>query len=173
MFTPNFGWGHQLASVFGFVIWVLLCLLAFSVVVALVFLLVRFLLVGTRAAQLYVDRHEPPRARPATEPPAPSEGDGAPARPQGAHAVNPNADTQAGTSTQPDPADPATSTEPTSMTESNSATRPLPSATAETEQLPTPPRPRTSRAQPKSPASKPPTTRSPRTPRTPPGNPAE
>lgn len=43
----------------GLVVWGFFSLLALAVIVGLVFLLVRFLLVATRAAQLYVQQNEP------------------------------------------------------------------------------------------------------------------
>ena len=126
MFTPDFGWGHQLASVFGLVIWVVFCLLAFSVIVALIFLLVRFLLIGTRAAQLYVARHEPPRVMPEPAPPAaPTGGSDASRRPEGATAVRPEdlAETDVTETTATGPTD---TTDTTDTTEGYAATRPLP-----------------------------------------------
>lgn len=63
----GFGWlWHMFASVVGG----LLCFFAFLVVAALIFLFVRFLLVATRAAQLYVDEHSP--KAPTTTPAAPA-----------------------------------------------------------------------------------------------------
>lgn len=66
MWNPDFGWGfgHGLMAVFGTVIATFAWILCFSVLVAVLFLLVRFLLVATRAAQLYIDRHEPRPAAP-------------------------------------------------------------------------------------------------------------
>ena len=61
-----FGPGMGFHGAFGFLaglISVLFFLLCLAVVIGLIFLLVRFLLVGTRAAQLYVAQHEP--AKPA------------------------------------------------------------------------------------------------------------
>ncbi len=59
---PGFGaWGflgalgHLIATVLG----ALVSLAAFAILIAIVFLLVRFLLVGTKAAQLYVAQHSP------------------------------------------------------------------------------------------------------------------
>jgi predicted lipid-binding transport protein (Tim44 family) len=52
----GFGWfGHLVGTIIGG----LLTLFAVLVIAGLVFLLVRFLIVATRAAQLYVDRHAP------------------------------------------------------------------------------------------------------------------
>ncbi|GMA89815.1 hypothetical protein GCM10025869_03440 [Homoserinibacter gongjuensis] len=86
-FGPGFGGFFgvlgRLAEVLGTVV-------IAAVVVGVTVLLVRFLLVATRAAQLYVDRHELPK--PATErrsyapePPAPT----APAAPAGAPGLPP------------------------------------------------------------------------------------
>lgn len=55
----NFGAGFL--GFFGVIVWGLVCLLMLTVSIALIFLLVRFLLVATRAAQLYVAKNEPPR----------------------------------------------------------------------------------------------------------------
>lgn len=66
---PGMGSGwlwYVLASVIGG----LLCFFALLVVAALLFLFVRFLLVATHAAQLYVDEHAP--RTPPTGPPAPA-----------------------------------------------------------------------------------------------------
>jgi predicted lipid-binding transport protein (Tim44 family) len=57
----DFGWGHRVAHVLGGIIEALIILLAVAVIAGLIFLLVRYLLVATRAAQLYVDQHAPPR----------------------------------------------------------------------------------------------------------------
>ena len=59
MWNPGFGWGigHGLFSLFGNIIAGLAFILCVSVTIAVLFLLVRFLLVATRAAQLYVDRN--------------------------------------------------------------------------------------------------------------------
>lgn len=52
----GFGWfGHVVGTIIGG----LLTLFVVLVIAGLVFLLVRFLIVATRAAQLYVDRHAP------------------------------------------------------------------------------------------------------------------
>jgi hypothetical protein len=72
MFGPGFGWNfwHGLQSVFAGLGGFLLLLIFLAVTV----LLVRFLLVATRAAELYVARHRPdgPRTGAATaEPVAP------------------------------------------------------------------------------------------------------
>lgn len=53
----------------GLVVWGFFSLLALAVIVGLVFLLVRFLLVATRAAQLYVQKNEPAKT---VAPPAPT-----------------------------------------------------------------------------------------------------
>src|SRR5690554_1166144 len=57
----NFDWGHRIAHLMGGIIEALIILVAVAVLAVVVFLLVRYLLVATRAAQLYVDQHEPPR----------------------------------------------------------------------------------------------------------------
>lgn len=50
----------------GVIAWGFLSLIAFAVIVGLIFLLVRFLLIGTRAAQLYIATNEPVRPAPPT-----------------------------------------------------------------------------------------------------------
>ncbi|HXD62612.1 MAG TPA: hypothetical protein VN619_11885, partial [Lacisediminihabitans sp.] len=67
MFNFGYGWGHHLFGIIGTFISGLFALLMLVVIVGLIFLLVRFLLVATRAAQLYVAQHEPPRPAGPTE----------------------------------------------------------------------------------------------------------
>lgn len=50
----------------GVIVWGFVSLLAFAVIVGLIFLFVRFLLIGTRAAQLYIATNEPVRPAPPT-----------------------------------------------------------------------------------------------------------
>ncbi|MEX1078737.1 MAG: hypothetical protein WED09_06470 [Homoserinimonas sp.] len=57
----NFDWSNQIARLMGGIIESLIILFAVAVLAAVIFLLVRYLLVATRAAQLYVDQHQPPR----------------------------------------------------------------------------------------------------------------
>ena len=154
MFIPNFGWGNQLAAVFGVILWVFLCVLAFSVAVAVIFLLVRFLLVGTRAAQLYIASTEPPRpAGPiVADTPAPvaHADDAVPA----AHADDATAAAHADDATAAahlDSATPAASADTVVEPTGNTETRPE----LATEQFPA------------KPATKPRAPRAPRTPRTP------
>ena len=66
MWNPDFGWGfgHGLAAIFANIVMAFAWILCLSVTIAVLFLLVRFLLVATRAAQFYVAHHEP--QRPAT-----------------------------------------------------------------------------------------------------------
>jgi hypothetical protein len=62
-------WWHVLTFILGGFVW----LLFIALMLAVLFFLIRFLLVATRAAQLYVNRHapaEPPRTPAATEAPA-------------------------------------------------------------------------------------------------------
>jgi hypothetical protein len=56
-------------------IWMVLAFIALTALVAGAVLLVRFLLIGTRAAQLYIDAHDPSRG-PAPAPSAPPAPDG-------------------------------------------------------------------------------------------------
>lgn len=55
----NFDWGDRLAHVMGQIIEAFIILLAVAVIAAVLFLLVRYLLIATRAAQIYVNQHEP------------------------------------------------------------------------------------------------------------------
>ncbi|MEO7122500.1 MAG: hypothetical protein ABI400_05180, partial [Lacisediminihabitans sp.] len=61
MFGFGYGWGNNVAGLLATIVSGLFALLILVIVVGLIFLLVRFLLVATRAAQLYVAEHEPPR----------------------------------------------------------------------------------------------------------------
>ena len=63
MWNPDFGWGfgHGLAAIFANIVMAFAWILCLSVTIAVLFLLVRFLLVATRAAQFYVAHHEPQR----------------------------------------------------------------------------------------------------------------
>lgn len=56
-----FGWGygHGFLSIVGGVFFVVIWLLCLAVLVGILFLLVRFLLAGTRAAQIYIAKNEP------------------------------------------------------------------------------------------------------------------
>ena len=57
------GWWHIVTLVMGGFVW----LLALALMLAVLFFLIRFLLVATRAAQLYVNQHAPAEpARPST-----------------------------------------------------------------------------------------------------------
>lgn len=56
----DFGWGNRIAHLLGEIIQALIILISVAVLAGLIFLLVRYLLVATRAAQLYVAQHEPP-----------------------------------------------------------------------------------------------------------------
>ena len=60
------GIAHVFLAIGGFVVW----LIALAVIVGILVLLVRFLLVATRAAKLYVATHEP--AKPVAHTPAPA-----------------------------------------------------------------------------------------------------
>lgn len=69
----NFDWGFRIAHIMGGIIEALIILVAVAVAAGVIVLLVRYLLVATRAAQLYVAQHEPPRttAGEPTEPTSP------------------------------------------------------------------------------------------------------
>lgn len=62
-FDDDFSWGWRFGDMIGNVIWGLFSFFVFLVIVGLIFLLVRYLLVATRAAQVYLQLNEP--ARPA------------------------------------------------------------------------------------------------------------
>ena len=58
----NFGWGYSgFAHVLGFLAYGFVALLSVAVTVAIIFFLVRFLIYGTRAAQLYIAKNTPPK----------------------------------------------------------------------------------------------------------------
>lgn len=50
----GWGFGHGFMSIMGGMFFAMIWMLCFIAVVGILFLLVRFLLIGTRAAQLYV-----------------------------------------------------------------------------------------------------------------------
>lgn len=102
-----FGWGMGggFLSVIGGMFVLLLWFVCFAVAVALIFLLVRFLLVGTRAAQLYVARHEPAKPAASAMGSAPAPAASAPAAP--APIVTPAAATPAKAPTKPTATKPA------------------------------------------------------------------
>lgn len=54
-FGPWGGWLHAVTLILGGFVW----LLGVALLLAVVFFLIRFLLVATRAAQIYVNRHSP------------------------------------------------------------------------------------------------------------------
>jgi hypothetical protein len=62
------GFGHGLAGVLGAIVGFLGTLILLAIVVAVLFFLIRFLIVGTKAAQLYLDTH---RHTPVVEPKLP------------------------------------------------------------------------------------------------------
>ena len=71
--NDNFGWGYSgFAHVFGFLVYGFVALLSVAVTVAVIFFLVRFLIYGTKAAQLYIAKNTPAKpagpAAPLTEP---------------------------------------------------------------------------------------------------------
>ncbi|HEY0258905.1 MAG TPA: hypothetical protein VGC18_03550 [Lacisediminihabitans sp.] len=53
------GFGAGVLGFAGLIVWAFFCLLALAVVIGLIFLLVRFLLVGTHAAQIYIAKNQP------------------------------------------------------------------------------------------------------------------
>jgi hypothetical protein len=66
----DFGWGYTgFTHVFGFILYGIFALLSVAVAVAVIFFLIRFLIVGTKAAQLYIAKNTPAKpAAPVTEP---------------------------------------------------------------------------------------------------------
>jgi hypothetical protein len=69
----DFGWGYSgFTHVFGFIVYGFVALLSVAVTVAVIFFLVRFLIYGTKAAQLYIAKNTPAKpaapAAPVTEP---------------------------------------------------------------------------------------------------------
>jgi hypothetical protein len=58
----DFGWGYAgFSHVLGAVLYGIFALLSIAVTIALIFLLVRFLIYGTKAAQLYIEKNSPPK----------------------------------------------------------------------------------------------------------------
>jgi len=70
----DYGWGfgHGAIATGAIVLQLFIAFIAFAVVAGLIFLLVRFLLVATRAAQLYVNQHDTARLPQAPEATRPS-----------------------------------------------------------------------------------------------------
>jgi len=60
--------GAGVLGLLGFAIWGFFSLLSLSITIGLIFLLVRFLLVATRAAELYLRKNEPPKVPAAPQP---------------------------------------------------------------------------------------------------------
>jgi len=78
---------HPLFGILGGIFSVFLGLLVFAAVIAVLFLLIRFLIVGTHAAQLYVAKNAPAKPPVAPSAPAPA----APAEPAASSVVPPTA----------------------------------------------------------------------------------
>jgi predicted lipid-binding transport protein (Tim44 family) len=117
----DFGWGNRIAHVLGGIVEAFIILVAVAVIAAVIVLLVRYLLVATRAAQLYVDQHEPRRDAPATgQPPVD------PLSPTDA-AKSPTSTTNPATTmgTEPTVAAPAPTTTDTTLTLGEEPTKPL------------------------------------------------
>jgi hypothetical protein len=71
MYGP-IGFDHGFLGVFGAIVGFLGSLILFAIIVAVLFFLIRFLIVGTKAAQLYLDTHRVvARAAPVVEPVTP------------------------------------------------------------------------------------------------------
>jgi len=68
------GYGHGVVGVFGAIVGFIGTLILIAIVVAVLFFLIRFLIVGTKAAQLYLDTHRAPApVEPKTTPVEPVE----------------------------------------------------------------------------------------------------
>ena len=118
----DYGWGYgEFTHVFGFIIYGLFALLSVAVAVAVIFFLVRFLIYGTKAAQLYIAKNSPakpaaaapaePTPAPAPATPAPSPA-AAPSAPATAPAASDNATTAVLPPVEVPPADAAPKTAP-------------------------------------------------------------
>ncbi len=59
MFNDGFGPFVWFGHFFGMAVMGIFCLVAFAIAIGLIFLLVRFLLVATTAAQLYISKNAP------------------------------------------------------------------------------------------------------------------
>jgi uncharacterized membrane protein len=70
MFNDGFGPAGWFAHLFGMAIMGIFSLILLVVIVGLIFLLVRFLLVGTTAAQLYISKNAPAASTTAAAKPA-------------------------------------------------------------------------------------------------------
>ncbi|TQL47494.1 hypothetical protein FB562_0557 [Homoserinimonas aerilata] len=91
----GFGFGHGFLATGAIVLQLFIAFIAFAVVAGLVFLLVRFLLVATRAAQIYVNKNDDVRLPAAlAAQPAPPADLTPPAPPVGAEDIVPPATTK-------------------------------------------------------------------------------
>jgi hypothetical protein len=148
------GFPGGLSSIVERVLYVGFSAVLFVLLLAVLALLVRFLWIGTKAAQIYVRRHEPPRPRPSSEyvqntphgpvpaggrprpAPAPQGGPAGPAgaqgRPAGAGAPSAASPTQAGQAT------PTAATVPLPESTATAPTVPLPESTATAPTVPLP-----------------------------------
>lgn len=126
-FDGGWGWGVnpvQLLFVgFSIVFWL--------AVIAILVLLVRFLLVATKAAQVYLRRHEPPRQQTPPSDPTPP----APAAP--APAAAPSVVPPMERPTPPTAPEPASPAPPAAAVSDRTATLPAPGSDATTERLAT------------------------------------
>jgi len=69
----DFGWEYSgFAHAFGFIVYGLVALLSVAVTVAVIFFFVRFLIYGTKAAQLYIAKNTPQRPAAAAQTQAPA-----------------------------------------------------------------------------------------------------
>ncbi|GAB3605572.1 hypothetical protein GCM10027413_09810 [Conyzicola nivalis] len=66
----DFGWGYSgFSHLLGAVLYGVFALISVAVTVALIFFVVRFLIYGTRAAQLYIEKNSPPKPAAAADAP--------------------------------------------------------------------------------------------------------
>ncbi len=114
---PGWGWGwgfENLSRVFLGLLNAFIWLLMLAVLAGTLFLLIRFLLVGTRAAQLYIEKNAP--RHPDAAAPGPT-------------SPSPSSPSQSPTAAVPDPAAPtAASTATVTATDDADVTRPMPAA---------------------------------------------
>jgi hypothetical protein len=68
MRNDGWGFGHHIGEILASLAGLFFCFIAFAVLAGVLFLLVRFLLVATRAASIYVAKHETKQTTPPTTP---------------------------------------------------------------------------------------------------------
>ena len=121
--------GAGVIGLLGFAVWGFFSLLSLSITIGLIFLLVRFLLVATRAAQLYLRKNEPLEVPAAPHP--------TPASPTTPAAAPPS--TPAASSTEVSPSTPAESAVTETIQKASVASTAAGAATAATKVMPVTP----------------------------------